>query len=165
MVPTPVPAETYPVVNITYAMAKAFAKSQGKRLPKPEEWERAARGVNGDLFPWGNAADPSQANLADHPNIVHVLMPARGTIAPYRMLYHMVGNASEMVDGEIQASPELIAYFNNFLKPPVTADEHWIATRGGSFRSALSEKIVWDHTSIPERFSAPDIGFRCVKDP
>jgi hypothetical protein len=59
----------------------------------------------------------------------------------------------------------VIDHFNNDVHFPVTADEPWIATRGGSYLSILSKNIIWDHTSIPERFTAPDIGFRCVKDP
>jgi len=166
VIPTPPPAASSPVVNITYAMARAFAKSQGKRLPKPEEWERAARGVNGDLFPWGNELDPTKANLRGNPTRpVPALVPSRGTFPPYRMLYHMVGNASEMVAGEIKPTPEVIAYFDTVVNFPATAGEPWITTRGGSFLSVLKAQIVWDHTSIPERFTAPDIGFRCVKDP
>jgi eukaryotic-like serine/threonine-protein kinase len=154
-----------PVVNITYALAKAFAKAQGKRLPTPQEWERAARGPNGDLFPWGNDLDHTKANLADNSAIVHVLMPARGSLPPYRSAYHMVGNVSEMVEGEIPPDQLVIDHFNNDVHFPATASEPWIATRGGSYLSVLSKDIIWDHTSIPERFSGPDIGFRCVKDP
>jgi formylglycine-generating enzyme required for sulfatase activity len=164
VMPPDTPASNLPVVKITYAMAKAFAKSQGKRLPKPEEWERAARGPNGDLFPWGNDLDHNKANLADHAGIIHVLAAARSG-PPYRGLYHMVGNVTEMVEGEIKPSQAAVDHFNNDLHIPVTADEPWITTRGGSYLSVLSKQLVWDHTSIPERFSGPDIGFRCVKDP
>jgi serine/threonine-protein kinase len=167
VVPTPVPTANYPVVNITYAMARAFAKSQGKRLPTSEEWERAARGTMGDLFPWGNDLDPTKANLSGNPTRPPVpsLVPSRGTFPPYRMLYHMVGNASEMVEGEIKPDPDVVAYFNVRVNFPATAQEPWIATRGGSYLSILRDVIAWDHTSIPARFSGPDIGFRCVKDP
>jgi formylglycine-generating enzyme required for sulfatase activity len=154
-----------PVVNITYALAKAFAKAQGKRLPKPEEWERAARGISGDLFPWGSDPDPTKANVANNTARPRVVMPARGGLPPYRGEYHMVGNVSEMVEGEIKPSQAAVDHFNNVVKFPVTADEPWITTRGGSYLSVLSKEIVWDYTSIPERFSGPDIGFRCVKDP
>ncbi|HEY4360648.1 MAG TPA: bifunctional serine/threonine-protein kinase/formylglycine-generating enzyme family protein [Bryobacteraceae bacterium] len=156
----------FPVVNITYALAKAFAKSQGKRLPTAQEWERAARGTNGDLFPWGNDLDATKANFRGNPTRpVPGLVPARGTFPPYRGLYHLFGNAAEMVEGEIQPSQAVIDHFNNDIHIPVTATEPWIATRGGSFQLVLQDKFAWDHTSIPARFSGPDIGFRCVKDP
>ena len=59
--------ESLPKVSVTIAEARAFAKQTGKRLPTALEWERALRGTQGALFPWGDQKDPAKANVSDNP--------------------------------------------------------------------------------------------------
>lgn len=166
-----------PIVNITIAQARLFAMRVGKRLPTPLEWERAARGVNGNLYPWGDAEDPTLANVRDNPSFGgKELVPVKsfqaysgsgGKEDPINGIYQMVGNAWEFVEGTANPSPEAVSRFASLglLKPPPTASEPWVNARGGSFTQALSPNIVYDSLFIPARFSARDIGFRLVKDP
>ncbi|HHO49698.1 MAG TPA: protein kinase [Deltaproteobacteria bacterium] len=62
----------FPVVLIDFAGACAYAAWEAERtglpwrLPWELEWEKAARGVDGRLFPWGDFADPSWLNIRDH---------------------------------------------------------------------------------------------------
>ncbi len=47
-----------PAVGVTLEDAEAYARWRGKRLPTVFEWEAAARGPDGLLYPWGDAPDP-----------------------------------------------------------------------------------------------------------
>jgi hypothetical protein len=153
--------EKLPKVGITIAEARSYAKQIGKRLPTTLEWERALRGTQGTLFPWGDQKDPAKANVSDNPAATHELMPVRSFSGP---LFNMIGNAWEMVDGPVTPSANAIAMFAAVMTPPATAQEPWIAMRGGSFDRALEAGFAYDAVSIPERFSARNVGFRCAKD-
>ena len=157
--------ENLPKVGITVTEARAYAKQVGKRLPTSLEWERALRGTQGNLFPWGDQIDPSKANVSDDPAATHQLMPVRSFAGPPdTLIYNMIGNAWEMVEGSVTPSATAIAMFATVMTPPATAQEPWITMRGGSFDRALDAGFSYDAVSIPERFSARNVGFRCAKD-
>lgn len=54
-----------PVVGVSWFDADAFCSWAGKRLPTEAEWEKAARGTENFIFPWGNSWDPSKLHSAD----------------------------------------------------------------------------------------------------
>jgi formylglycine-generating enzyme required for sulfatase activity/tRNA A-37 threonylcarbamoyl transferase component Bud32 len=153
--------DNLPKVGITVAEARAYAKQVGKRLPTGLEWERALRGTQGALFPWGDQKDPSKANVSDNPAATHELMPVRSFSGP---LFNVIGNAWEMVEGPVTPSATAVAMFATVMTPPATAQEPWVTMRGGSFDRALEAGFSYDAVSIPERFSAQNVGFRCAKD-
>jgi formylglycine-generating enzyme required for sulfatase activity len=150
-------APDLPVVRVTVAQAREYASWKGKRLPTANEWERAARGTNGDKYPWGGAQDASLANISGT-----ALKPVKSYV-PYYKVYQMAGNASEMVEGEITPSAGAKAAFASRLTPPLTDQDKWITMRGGSFHTNLAFAVTYESVSIPERFSSSDIGFRCAK--
>lgn len=156
----------YPVAEITIQEAREFAAWANKRLPRPEEWERAARGADGRMYPWGDQADPERANVADNTALmVHAAMPAvsfRGGASPFGVL-NMVGNVAEYVEQRVSPTAEAMARFAKLLQPPPRQDEDWYAVRGGSWNTKLAEAAVTGFFAVPARWRDPAVGFRCVR--
>ncbi|MDA1139899.1 MAG: SUMF1/EgtB/PvdO family nonheme iron enzyme [Planctomycetota bacterium] len=90
-----------PVVGIRFGDAQAYAEWSGKSLPTEPQWEKAARGPDGSVYPWGNA-EP-HAGVASFDGNPQVGAPAAvGTKSRGQSIYgvfDMAGNVSEWVDG------------------------------------------------------------------
>jgi formylglycine-generating enzyme required for sulfatase activity len=95
-----------PVMGVDWWDAYAYARWRGGRLPTAEEWEKAARGTEGALFPWGDAFDPAKANTGldyqesgggggrDGFNGWAPVDAIAGDVSPYGVV-GMAGNVSE----------------------------------------------------------------------
>lgn len=61
----PVTLTTHPVVWVTWHDATAYARWCGKALPTSRQWEKAARGPKGRVYPWGDEPTAAKANVAE----------------------------------------------------------------------------------------------------
>lgn len=159
---TALPA-TFPVVNVSYDDASAFCSWAGKRLPTAIEWEKAARGPQGALYPWGDQYRPDFANIP-HANEPHELEPVESNLmgASSYGAINLLGNVWEWVaTSEALDENDLRAIR---LDPPVKLGEPAYQIRGGSFQHLVQlNDAVWDFAVAPARLKRADIGFRCAR--
>ncbi|MEV5576644.1 SUMF1/EgtB/PvdO family nonheme iron enzyme [Spirillospora sp. NPDC052269] len=85
----------HPVVFVTWHDASAYVQWCTKSLPTSQQWEKAARGARGDIYPWGNQRPPAEVNCREHGirNTTPVDCYASG-VSPYGV-YDMCGNTWE----------------------------------------------------------------------
>ena len=180
--------ENFPVVQVTWQDAAAYARWAGKRLPSEYEWEYAARGGLYDAdFPWGREETPGdvfQANTwqgwfpdVDRATDGHADLAAVGSYLPNRYgLVDMAGNVWEWCADEYQGPTEekntrLISLESDLAGPTepereTTSEERRIR-RGGSWLCCENYSLgmrLSSRSSVPVSTRSNHLGFRCVSD-
>lgn len=161
--------ENHPVVNVTYEDAAAYATWAEKRLPTEEEWERAAKGASGGLYPYGPTYIPDFGNtegvgtkpVASYRKLIEKADPPADTFAT--RLFDMSGNVSEWTSTSFVGN--VASGHDTAFQPYREAHRgQYRVVRGGSFVSSALTATTTYRAPMYEHDYNEYTGFRCVKD-
>jgi iron(II)-dependent oxidoreductase len=155
---------SWPVLYVTWSEANEFCHAHGKRLPTEAEWEKAARGNDGNLFPWGRTAPApglavfGQYHVHEIPLVAAVNSGEEGQ-SPFG-IRHMAGNVGEWVQDWFGFDYYSIMPERN---PKGPNSGRYKSVRGGSWKSHPNLlRTPSRNGAVPDQRSAT-IGFRCAQ--
>ncbi len=150
-----------PVTYVSWHDAEAYCRWKGRRLPTEAEWEKAMRGRDGRLWPWGNHVDVSATNWAQGEDGYLVTAPVGSfprDVSPFGVT-DGAGNIMEWVaDWYAEDS------YRRFTEPNPQGPDHGVykVLRGGGYTSTGTDVRITSRSRIVPDFRDETIGFRCA---
>jgi formylglycine-generating enzyme required for sulfatase activity len=151
----------HPVVGVNWFQAREYCQYIQARLPSEAEWEAAARGSVGKIYPWGG--DKPNCNYLNFKGCLDPSAPA--DILTYQFgasdfdVFDMAGNVSEWVEDWYSKDFYTSSPSEN---PTGPSDGRKRVYRGGSYASSSDEIGSFLRFATEPENQASDIGFRCV---
>ncbi|RPJ28707.1 MAG: TIR domain-containing protein [Chloroflexi bacterium] len=170
----------YPVIHVTWSMANEYCEWRGALLPDEARWEKAARGTDGRIYPWGSNFDPTGANFCDyecafrwaekkfndqHNDTAPVNSYENGR-SPYEV-YNLSGNVWEWVAGWYFSDYSVTGYKASFMHIKLGATEapqNQRIVRGGSWQSSSTYLRTSERHAVEADLQDDATGFRCAND-
>lgn len=132
----------HPVVFVTWNDAATYASWAGKELPTSQQWEKAARGTRGTVYPWGDQPTPAKCNVREN-GVGETTAVAcyQSGVSPYGV-YDLCGNVWEWCSTETRPGRHEL--------------------KGGAWTSPFSRATPSSFNDAAASMCDDDTGFRCV---
>ncbi|OHE82892.1 MAG: hypothetical protein A2107_15290 [Verrucomicrobia bacterium GWF2_62_7] len=152
--------DDYPIFNVTYWDAWAYAKWAGGRLPTQEEWEKAARGTDGRLYPWGNSLDdPKRANTGKDYDDIN-----RGRIDGYLQWAPVHAHPGDTSPFGVRDMAANVCEWTDSWVPMLNNPKEQVPIiRGGSWADT-EVRVTQRQSNVMAHQGRNDLGFRIIRD-